>query len=369
MKKEFHKAFDEATLTKLNVFEQYFEAWLPTFIMTGKWANPIRVWDFCSGPGYDSLDNEGSPLRILKTIKKFEKEILTKDKSIIVHLNEYNKLKFLDLKENVNNYLLNEFSSKLREKVSVMLYNEDFKELFISKNQELKKGNNFLFIDQFGVKQIDEKIFSRLISYRATDFLFFISSSFFDRFGKAFSKIFPELDVEKIKKIKREKINDEILNLYRNYIPFENKVKLYPFSIKKKANIYGLIFGAKHIASFDKFLKVAWRENKINGTANYEFEEDINVGQIDLFSCTKKLNKIERFQLNLEEYINKEKKLTNIEIYLYSLSQGHLGKHAVEKLRELKKKGKIEFINSQTPNVSYKAYKSKKEIEIRVIEK
>jgi len=42
--KDLHdEAFDEATITKLEIFEKYLEAWLPTFIMAG--FQEVNIYD------------------------------------------------------------------------------------------------------------------------------------------------------------------------------------------------------------------------------------------------------------------------------------------------------------------------------------
>ena len=47
------KPYDEATLTKLEIFEQYLLAWLPVFIQT-PYAKQIKICDYCAGSGQDS---------------------------------------------------------------------------------------------------------------------------------------------------------------------------------------------------------------------------------------------------------------------------------------------------------------------------
>ncbi len=61
----FDSPFDEGTIAKLEIFQKYFEEWLPTFIM-GKFLKPIQVFDLFAGSGYDKNDVPGSPIRILK---------------------------------------------------------------------------------------------------------------------------------------------------------------------------------------------------------------------------------------------------------------------------------------------------------------
>ena len=66
----FDSPFDEGTIAKLEVFENYLKSWLPP-IVRNKGSKPIQVFDFFSGSGYDINGVEGSPIRTLKTIKSF----------------------------------------------------------------------------------------------------------------------------------------------------------------------------------------------------------------------------------------------------------------------------------------------------------
>src|ERR1700749_1864315 len=64
----FDKPFDDGTKSKLEIFKQYFEEWLPVFVSPKKvyWQN-VQVFDFFAGMGRDKSGTEGSPLIILNT--------------------------------------------------------------------------------------------------------------------------------------------------------------------------------------------------------------------------------------------------------------------------------------------------------------
>ncbi|HTS45761.1 MAG TPA: hypothetical protein VMH01_15280, partial [Puia sp.] len=133
---------------------------------------------------------------------------------------------------------------------------------------------------------------------------------------------------------------------------------LYPFSLKKGANIHGIIFGASHPRAVDKFLSIAWKRNQINGEANFDIDDDTKKVQIDLFGG-KKLNKIESFQKTLEELIIDQKLKTNADVLNYAFEEGHIPKHAADHLRSMKLEGKIDY-NGSSPLVTYEnVYKTK----------
>jgi hypothetical protein len=56
----YEKPFDEGTITKLEIFENYAKEWIPTVVMGG--YPEIWIFDFFAGTGYDKNDIAGSPL-------------------------------------------------------------------------------------------------------------------------------------------------------------------------------------------------------------------------------------------------------------------------------------------------------------------
>ena len=147
--------------------------------------------------------------------------------------------------------------------------------IFDSKKDELQKAANLLFLDQNGIKHIVKNVIFDLEQFDITDFMFFISSAYFIRFGDqpGFKEYSPALNFDP-DKMKHTDVHREILKYYRNMLPPENKTKLHPFSIKKGNNIHGLIFGSKHPVGVEKFLNIAWSENQINGEANFDIDDE-----------------------------------------------------------------------------------------------
>lgn len=79
--------FDKGTITKLEIFEDYAQAWIPTFVMQS--AKEIHIFDLFSGPGYDSKNIPGSPIRLLEKINEHLGIIMSKKTKIVLHLNEF----------------------------------------------------------------------------------------------------------------------------------------------------------------------------------------------------------------------------------------------------------------------------------------
>ena len=68
----FHdEAFDEGTLTKLEIFQLYTREWLPVFLSREvDYVREVHLFDFFAGPGTDGVGVPGSPLRTLTVLRE-----------------------------------------------------------------------------------------------------------------------------------------------------------------------------------------------------------------------------------------------------------------------------------------------------------
>jgi three-Cys-motif partner protein len=366
--KDLHdEPFDESTIAKLEIFEDYTQAWLPTFIMQS--IPNLCVFDFFGGTGYDKNNVAGSPIRILQKIKEQIGHMFQKKVKIQVHLNEFEpnkkeQKKFELLKSACNDYL--DSNKDVKRAIEINYYNEDFEMLFPKLLPLIKHCPSLVFLDQNGIKFLSEKYFLELEKTSQTDFLYFVSSSYFWRFGESKEfKMHLDIDMVEAKKDSYKFIHRNILEQLRKKLPIQTKLKLYPFSIKKGGNIHGIIFGASHPRAVDKFLSIAWKRNEINGDANFDIDDDLSKGQLDIFEG-KKLTKIEKFQENVRSKIMSKEITNNFQLYNYVLEEGHLGIHAAECLKEMKKQGKIKY-DSTSPLITYEnVYKSNKKLDYKV---
>lgn len=339
------KPYDEGTLNKLEIFERYVETWLPTFIMQSH-IKEINIVDFFSGLGYDSEGKPGSPIRILEKIDKFFGNLMQNNTIINLYLNEYKISKWEKLQKNCNAYI--EENNRLKRFVRIHYSNKDFNAIYKEIIVKTRNKPNLYIIDQSGIKFTNQENFNTLLRLEKTDFLFFISSSFFQRFNKEdeFNRHL-NINEDDLKSNPYNFIHRIILDKYRSLIPIDSDLRIFPFSIKKNANIYGIIFGSKHIIGVEKFLKIAWNKNKINGEADYDIDDDIGKKQLvlnfDNPSQTKKLTKKESFKIKLGEFIKNKKEVTSIELYYFTYENGHISEHTNEYLREQKTKKNISY--------------------------
>ena len=362
------KPFDEGTQCKLDIFEAYTEAWLPTFIMHG--SGPICIFDLFAGPGCDQNGVEGSPIRLLRQVLKQSGNIFRNNAPICIWLNEYMTNKYELLKQACKSFIEehDELSRmKKCQKLSVKITNCGIPELFQQIIGHIQKYPSLVFLDQNGVKWCSDEYLLPLVKSSTTDILIYFASSYVKRFASQdeFKKNI-SFDLAGAKDVRLNDIHRWVVQQLQKRIPTNCDFRLCPFTIKKDKNIYGIIFGASHIRAVDKFLNLAWSMNNVNGEANFDIDSDGEKCQLDLFEG-KKLTKIEQFEQSLRNAVLSKEIRNSKDAYDFTINQGLLGKHADIVIRELKKEQRISF-DAKTPKCNYnQVYKNKTIVEYHVL--
>jgi len=352
--------FDPSTIAKLEIFEDYAQAWLPTFVMKG--VNTLCIFDFFAGTGYDKNGVEGSPIRILNKIKEQIANIFQQKVKVKLYFNEWEPNKKEQLKYGLLQKACDDFLNSnhdVKRAIELHLLNEDFETLFPKYLPTIRDYPSLVYLDQNGIKFLSDKYFLELEKTNQTDFLYFVSASYFWRFGdKKEFKMHLDIDMADAKKDPYRFIHRNIIEQLRKKLPAKTNLKLYPFSLKKGANIHGIIFGASHLRAVDKFLSLAWKRNEVNGEANFDIDEDSKKIQGDLFEG-KRLNKVESFKNLLKNEIMANRLTTNAEVLNFTYNEGHIPKHAADTLKQMKSEKLITYGGS-SPLVTYEnVYKLK----------
>ncbi len=349
-KNHFEKPFDDGTKVKLEIFRNYLVEWLPVFISSYEkthWEN-IFIYDFFAGEGKDVNGTLGSSLIILDVLNGFEHLISTTKVKINIVFNEKDDKTYKKLLSNISAFQYN------KEKVFVHTYNKPFQDLFAELYPKMMNHNNLpklMILDQFGIKEITNDIFKKLISFKRTDFIFFISSSFVRRFNELSEfKTYLSITKESFEDSKPFHSHKVVFNYYKSLV--DTNYMLAPFSIKKGINIYGLIFGSNHTLGIEKFLKVGWKINPNTGDANYNIDEEkILDGQLSVFDEENTIKKLGLLESKLKDLILNEKETSLYKIYLKTLDFGCQPKHCNEILRKLEKENKINTIKTRTEKI------------------
>ncbi|MDR0753764.1 MAG: three-Cys-motif partner protein TcmP [Prevotellaceae bacterium] len=365
-RKDLHeKPFDEGTITKLEIFENYAKEWIPTFVMGG--YPELWIFDFFAGTGYDKKGVAGSPIRILQQIKNQASNILQKQTKINICFNESDKQKFGLLQQSCNKFI-NDNCELSRMSINLQFRNSDFADLFPQALLTIKKFPSLVYLDQNGMKFLADKYIDDLEKTSTTDFLYFLSSSYFVRFGKtdAFQTNM-NIDIARARQNPYKYIHKSILEQLRERLPKSTKLSLYPFTIKKNANVYGIIFGATHPRAVDKFLKTAWDKNNVNGEANFDIDDDVEKSQPTLFEELKLPTKIDIFKQHIRKEILAGIVKTNKDAYDYTLKHGHIPSQATEEVTAMKKEKLIHY-DGNWPLINYEqVYKNKRIINFQIL--
>ena len=361
--KDLHDSpFDESTIAKLEIFQDYTQAWIPTFVMQGQ-VSEIHIFDFFAGTGYDKNGIPGSSIRILTKVQEQKGYLFQKQVNIVIHLNEFEpnkkkQQKFDQLQASCVEFM--EKDSSLSNRITINYYNEDFETLFPKLLPHIEKYPSLVFLDQNGIKFLSEKYFLELEKTTQTDFLYFVSSSFFWRFGESNEfKIHLDIDMDLAKRQGYKQIHRTITDQLRKKLPANTKLRLYPFSLRRGANIHGIIFGASHPRAVDKCLDIGWKRNGENGDANFDIDDEAGKVQLDIFEG-QKLTKLQSFKKEVETKLLNKEISTNAELLAFTYGSGHTPKHAADCIKELKKAGKLNY-EGKSPLVNYvNVHKNKK---------
>lgn len=344
------KEFDAATSLKLEIFRECFKEWLPVFIHN-PYIEKRFIYDFFAGSGMDAEMNYGSPLILLDEAKGENLMYCSKSdgKNIVFAFNEKVKKKSKELEKNVNQFVNGCLQNCKREKCVYDHHfgNFDFKEAFSRQNvidiMNNKKYSKFVLLDQYGFKEVDNDVFKKLINFPKTDFIFFISSSFINRFQNEPSiKKYIETEKIEFKKSEPKHCHKLISQYFKDQIPQNKEYYLHQFSIKKGTNYYGLVFGTSHSLGMEKFLKVCWDKDIMAGEANFDINNDFRLGTLffdEIFS-----NKIENFKDDFYSKIINKEVTNNINGLKYSLKYGVQTKTYLETVLHLLENDKIKVI-------------------------
>lgn len=343
-----HNPFDEGTRDKLELYRDYLREWLPVFI-NGPALDSINVFDFFAGPGFDVEGNPGSPVI---TCDEIQKAIVKNEKKRAV-IKAYFNEKASDKYTNLSSYV--EEQRVTLPQASFFTLQKDFHLAFEKWIPDMYgRVANLLFLDQNGVKEISKSIFQSIVQLPRTDIIFFISSAMINRFKKQ-TEIRERVPVmeEDILKMNGTNVHRIVAESYRHWIPDGLEYYLGSFSIRKGANVYGLVFGSGHPLGIDKFLKVAWKHG---GDANFDIDNDgIDPLQPSLFPEFDKPTKISAFEKELESAVLGRQLKTNKEIYIFTLQNGMLASHARMAIDLLIKNNKLP---KQKLHISYGAWKN-----------
>lgn len=337
-KRDLHqKGFDESTKTKLELFRLYFRSWIRVAFYQPH-VDVVNIFDFFSGPGTDTDGNFGSPIIFLTELKELcSTNHNLKGKKVNFYFNDKKKEFIETLTGHVSLHQCHKGCCDFH------FSSEDFSEIFAfhcNKNT-FKDSFNLLVLDQFGVKYVTPEVLQAVSEFPMTDSLIFMSSFSIKRFHKL-DNFIPEFQITE-KDTKDPNFNHDFINYWvKDFFLKRMKSKYYlsTFSIQKGSNIYGILFGSTRLYGIEKFLEATWKIDTISGEANYNIQNDDWYG-LTLFENQGGYKKENEFFDKLDEFLYQEKRVSNMQIREFALTNGFLTSKANEHLQNLKKEGRI----------------------------
>jgi three-Cys-motif partner protein len=342
--RHFHEEpYDAGTLTKLKIFELYAQEWIPVF--TSRSEPPfeeIHIFDLFCGPGTDAKNVYGSPLRVLDQLRRYQKIGMAgwAKVRIVAHFSDSNSDKVQELSQILNDHdwavpgvtidtAVLEFQQSLQRHKAIL------------ENERIAK---LLIIDQFGVDEVTDEVFKRLISFPTTDFIFFLSSSTLHRF-----RDHPAIKIKIDAPEDSYDVHRAAFDYFRKLAPRE--VFLGRFSIRKRSNIYGLIFGSQHPLGIHKFLRVAWGNDQIAGEANFDIDR-LNAADGEMLFALDEFrpNKTVEFERELEEGLRSGKHRSEADVLHFCIEAGMTCQHCTPVIQKLKTE-KVIKCDFRTPDV------------------
>lgn len=357
-KSNFHqKSFDDGTIEKLEVYRDYLRAWFPVFL-NSPFTETIQVFDFFAGPGHDSDGNAGSPMIAVEELKlALSNTPKRHNLTIKLFFNELDPVKYQELKNNVV-----PLKTELGNNAEIHIDNTEFSDLFEQHMPLMTNRNvaNLIFLDQYGIKEVSETIFCRMASLKHTDFIFFISSSIINRMPNHpnIAKHIPPITEEEFAIMNGNNVHRIMATAYLRWLSPEQQQRYFlgHYSIKKGANVYGLIFGSGHPLGIEKFTNIIHQRG---GDANFDIDHDnIDPNAPSLFIEFDIPTRLQSFRNDLEQMIMRRELSNNLDVYVFCLRRVIKPSHGKDLLREMIKSGKLP--KQKVPSISYDAWKNNK---------
>ena len=333
--RDFHsQVFDEGTLTKLDVFQLYTREWLPVFMAPpDPYWKEIHVFDYFCGPGCDSSGAEGSPLRIVREIQNYQSQRSSNGIRIQLHFSDADSSKIIVLRNKLAPLVTS--LTNVTATIETLDFDQAFKKSLPTLNNSTTA--KLVFLDPCGVNFVDHDIFRQLINSKTTDFLFFLASSYLNRFREV-----PSIKL----KIKRpddfHHVHKVALGDFKSLIPAGKSYYLAPFSIKKNKNIYGIIFGSANPLGMDKFLTTAWNKAPFNGEANFDIDREDFRSEEPFFPTLFTPTKQSAFEAALKQAILSGASLNETSIIGICFEHGMKRQHAETVIQDLKQERLID---------------------------
>jgi len=340
-KNKFFEIQSELTATKIRFFERYIERYLIKVLMK---FGRCFIGDLFCGAGKNG-EEDGSPLILIDKAKSIlENDLLLKRHSkpeVIILFNDRNEKNIKSLKEELKEIDIPD-NIKIIEPTC-----KDFADVLAETKSIFKKIKQakFFFLDPYGYSDIHIDDIKTIMDFSYTEILLFLPTFFIYRFADAKKKIEGEtkrfLDEFTTKGPGRyhdiDDFNESIRQRLLQYMELEF---VRTMRIEGGTSKNALFFLTKHVLGIINMNELFWKFSEdgkgVIATRAKNKEKNLTLFELDYHTKPYKI-----FIKQLEETLQRDKKMLNIEIIRFAAREGVRLTHATNILKELQKGGKI----------------------------
>ena len=346
--KESQKYILPHSQAKLDLYQKYLEKYF-SILGLAKGISKVNIYDFFSGTGIYEDGREGSPILAFNKIKEnralFERNGWAQ-KPIAIFINDDDKNKICKVEEyltNANNPKI--CSIRFESKNIIKLIPEIINEI----NDQNFRERNLIFIDPYGYKNIDPVQINNLLRNERTEILMFLPVSFMHRFKnksltdesncyQALNDFVTKLFPENHQMLKNESLHiEEFINYIKEGFSFNGEFYSVSHSIERsKGSLFAVFFITSHIYGLERMLTVKWAEDKDFGEGHRIKSAQTNLFEEEIKEEIESQN-YEWLARNLHDFIEAKGKISNLELYEFTLKNSFLPKHSNRVLNDWKK--------------------------------
>lgn len=343
---------------KVDFYGRYLERYLEILNLVD-FIHKINIYDVFCGMGIYKDGHKGSPIVAFDIIKNIYEKSKKKKVHLVVNDSD------IDRVNNVRKYIISHNSPT--NCCDVSYYNKDAYEMLdIIKTSVAKSAadtRNLVFIDPYGYKEINKEIIDNLMENRKTEIILFLPISHMYRFtqyavkNNERSQLKPLYEfIKNFFPTNHPIVKDAEITImdYINYIQealcFNGKYYSTSYHIERSKNSYfALFFISANLLGYEKILEAKWKLDTEDGNG-FDLPKPLGLFD-DQEKVANKIAMYEKLKKLLLEYLKEPH--TNVDIYLFTLKNEFLPKHAVHVLKDLQNNGTIS-VESLLENKKYK---------------
>ena len=311
----------------------YLERYL-SMISHTRFIVVVHYIDLFSGPGIYEDGGLGSPLIVLRKLRDryFSARARGMDLTSTYHcfLNEKDEEKRKALERNIT-------TSKLHypEIGNIAYHSADYKVLYPLLLRRLafltRKERALIFIDPYGYRDIRFYELKNLLKGNKSEVLLFLPTQLMFRFSENGTP-------DSLHHFINDLVPKEAWPKGLTSLSFVEKLKVafkhnlggdffvdFLVTSRVKDQYFCLFFFTSHIYGFDRMLDAKW---------------EYQAQSVDLFSKEEQMANILKFERALEDFLARRR--TNLDLYVFTLHNGHTPAHANQLLRRWQQEGLLE---------------------------